>query len=65
MIWGKRALDDLDEEIRDHIERETQDNIARGMAPDAARQAAQRKFGSIALAKENARAVWVPEIEVV
>jgi hypothetical protein len=23
--WGKRALDSLNEDIRDHIERETQD----------------------------------------
>src|SRR5206468_7875307 len=60
MIWGKRALDDLDEEIRDHIERETQDNLARGMDPEAARQAARRKFGNVTLVKEHARAVWVP-----
>ncbi|PYR46441.1 MAG: hypothetical protein DMF89_22035 [Acidobacteria bacterium] len=60
MISGKQALDDLDEEIRDHIERETQDNLARGLSPEAARQAAQRKFGNVTLAKEHARAVWVP-----
>ena len=60
MISGKQALDDLDEEIRDHIERETQDNLARGLSPEAARQAARRKFGSVTLAKEHARAVWVP-----
>ena len=53
-------LDDLDDEIRDHIERETQDNIDRGMAPDAARAAARRKFGNVAMTKEDARAVWVP-----
>ena len=53
-------LNDLDDEIRDHIERETQDNIDRGMPPDLARAAARRKFGNVALAKEDARAVWVP-----
>ncbi|MFN7984931.1 MAG: ABC transporter permease [Vicinamibacterales bacterium] len=55
-----RELDDLDDEIREHLERETQNNIDRGMAPAAARLAARRTFGSIALAKEDARAVWVP-----
>jgi putative ABC transport system permease protein len=56
----RHALDDLDADIRDHIERETTDNIDRGMNPDDARAAALRAFGSIALTKENARAVWVP-----
>jgi hypothetical protein len=27
MRWQKRMLEDLDQDIRDHIERETQDNI--------------------------------------
>src|SRR5262245_14719983 len=56
----RHTLDDLDADIRDHIERETADNIARGMSPDDARAAALKKFGSIALAKEDARAVWIP-----
>src|SRR5216110_2497165 len=56
----RRSLDDLDEDIRDHIERETADNIERGMTPGDARDAALRKFGNIALAKEDARAVWIP-----
>jgi len=30
----KRMLNDLDQDIRDHIEVETQDNIARGMSPE-------------------------------
>src|SRR5262249_35461734 len=29
------------------------------MSPDEARQAAQRKFGSVTLAKENARVMWL------
>lgn len=53
-------LEDLDDEIRDHIDREMRDNIDRGMAADAARAAALRKFGDVTLAKEDARAVWVP-----
>jgi putative ABC transport system permease protein len=53
-------LDDLDREIRDHIERETEDNLARGMTPDEARAAAIRKFGNVTRVKEDVRDVWVP-----
>ena len=54
----KHALDDLEQDIREHIERETQDNIARGMSPEEARYAALRKFGNVARVKEDAREVW-------
>jgi hypothetical protein len=30
----KRMLEELDQDIRDHIEIETQDNIARGLSPE-------------------------------
>jgi putative ABC transport system permease protein len=55
----RRALDDLDRDIRDHIEIETQDNIERGMTPEEARRRAMVAFGSVALAKEDTRRVWV------
>jgi predicted permease len=58
MKRGKRMLEDLDQDIREHIERETQDNIERGMSPDEARYAALRKFGNVTRAKEEAREVW-------
>jgi putative ABC transport system permease protein len=51
-------LDDLDDDIRDHLERETLDNIARGLSPDEARYAALRKFGNVTRIKEDTRAVW-------
>src|SRR5947208_14178169 len=60
MMRGKRLLEDLDRDIHDHIEHETQDNIESGMSPQEARQAAVRKFGNIALVKEDTRAVWIP-----
>ena len=62
MTWRQRrtSLGDLDDDIRDHIVRETEQNIARGMAPDEAYAAAQRAFGSVTLTKEATRAVWVP-----
>ncbi len=54
----KRMLNDLDENIRDHIEAETEDNIARGMSPEEARYAALRKFGNVTRIKEETREVW-------
>jgi predicted permease len=53
-----RHLKDLDNDIRDHIERETQENIDRGMPPEEARRAALLKFGNVALVKEDTRSVW-------
>ena len=60
MIRRAPDLDDLDREIRDHIDAETEDNIARGLAPDEARAAAIRKFGNVARVKEDVRGVWIP-----
>jgi putative ABC transport system permease protein len=59
MIRRKRALHGLDQDIHNHIEHETQDNIERGMAPQEARRQARLKFGNVALAKEDTRRVWV------
>ena len=58
MTRRRRALDHLDDDIRDHVERETLDNIDRGMTPDEARAAALRKFGNVTLVLEDTRAVW-------
>ena len=60
MINRSPDLDDLDREIRDHIDAETQDNIARGMSREEARFAAIRKFGNVARVKEDVRGVWMP-----
>ena len=61
MMWRRgRALDDLDEDIREHLARETEENIARGMSPQEADAAARRAFGSVTRTKEDTRAIWVP-----
>ena len=57
---ARESLDSLDDEIRDHILRETEENIARGMAPDEAYSAARRAFGNATLTKEAARTIWIP-----
>ncbi len=54
----RRMLNDLDHDICDHIARETQDNIERGMAPEEAHYAAMRKFGNVSRVKEDTREVW-------
>jgi len=58
MMRRKRMLDDLDQDIREHIAMETQDNIERGMAPEEAHNAAVRKFGNVTRVKEDTREVW-------
>ena len=58
MVRRKRALDGLGQDIRDHIERETQDNIDKGMAPEEARRQAMIRFGNVTLIMEDTQAVW-------
>lgn len=58
MSRRKRMLQELEADIREHIERETQDNIERGMTPEKARYAAMRKFGNVTRVKEDTRDVW-------
>jgi predicted permease len=52
-VWRGRGR--LDEEVAAHLDEETADNIARGMDPAAARQAALRTFGNVEAAKETVR----------
>ncbi len=58
MSLRKRMLENLDQDIRDHIEMETHDNIERGMSPEEAHYAAVRKFGNVTRVEEETRAVW-------
>ena len=58
MTRGRRVLESLEDDIRDHIERETADNLDRGLAPEEARRQAILKFGNVALVKEDTRAIW-------
>jgi macrolide transport system ATP-binding/permease protein len=58
MTRRKRMLEQLDQDIRDHLERETQDNLDRGMSPEEARYAALRKFGNVTRVKEQTHEVW-------
>src|ERR1041384_5120839 len=54
-LLGRDAvMQDIDEELRLHLELETQTNIERGMSVEAARQAARRSFGNVGYIKDVA-----------
>ena len=61
-----QAEHELDEELRYHIERQTEQNIRLGMNPEEARYAAQKAFGGVEQAKERSRDArgvrWIEEI---
>src|SRR3984885_10922103 len=48
----------LEDEMQEHIDLETQENIEAGMSPLEARQAAMRKFGSVTAAADQSRETW-------
>jgi putative ABC transport system permease protein len=58
LVHRRRAERELDDEIRAHMEMEAEQNVVDGMSPEEARLAARRSFGSVALAKEDSRAMW-------
>ena len=52
-LFGKRRLDqDLDEELRAHLEMLVEENVRRGMSIGEARRAAGRSFGGVLQTKE-------------
>ncbi len=56
VLFSKKRVDqELDEELRYHLEREAQANVARGMSPEAARRAALLDFGGVEKTKEEVR----------
>ncbi|HEX8775435.1 MAG TPA: ABC transporter permease [Pyrinomonadaceae bacterium] len=46
---------ELDEELRYHLERDVEQNISGGMSPEEARYAARRSFGGVEQSKEQCR----------
>src|SRR5215510_16587804 len=57
IFFESKMEEELDEEVRFHLEKEIEKNIARGMSPEEARQAAQRSFGGVERFKEESRDV--------
>jgi predicted permease len=58
-LFRSHALDrEMNEELRFHIERQIEQNLARGMPRKEARYAALREFGGVAQAQEECRDAW-------
>ena len=55
LLRRSHAERELDEELRYHIERQTEQNIRLGMSPEEARYAARKAFGGVEQAKERSR----------
>jgi predicted permease len=66
MLQRERLDQDLDEELRAHLEMRAADNLAAGMSPGQARHEAQKRFGNTTLLKEDTREVdiigWLDEV---
>ena len=57
-LAGRRRMDqELDKELRFHLDRQTAEYIAAGMPPDEARHAAFRRLGGVAQIEEECREV--------
>src|SRR5947209_10685925 len=55
-LFRRRGLeDDLDEELRSHLEMAVELNVRKGMAPEDARSEARRSFGGVEQTKEAYR----------
>ncbi len=53
--WFGRARRDTDAEIAYHLDRETEKNIARGLAPEEARRQASMRLGGVPMVQEACR----------
>jgi predicted permease len=66
MLRRSQAECELDDELRYHIEQQTEQNIRLGMSPEEARQAALKSFGGLEQAKERSRDVrgvrWIEDL---
>jgi predicted permease len=58
LFHRNRLEADLDEELRDHIDRQIDDNLARGMGAGEARLAALRAFGNPVALREQTHNTW-------
>ena len=52
--WAQ-ADQELDDELRDHLERKTEEFVAKGMAPEEARRRARLDLGGVEKVREECR----------
>ncbi len=59
-VWlhQKRAERDMDDELRFHLEKQVEQNVASGMDTEEARYAALRQFGNVGAVEEECRDGW-------
>jgi putative ABC transport system permease protein len=66
LLRRSQAERELDEELRHHIEQQTEQNVRLGMSPEEARHAARKAFGGVEQAKERSRDArgvrWLEEL---
>ena len=58
LFHRSKPADDLEEEIRAHLEMEERENLESGMSPEEAHYAAVRRFGNVTLTQERSREMW-------
>jgi len=57
-FWRQGKDEELNAEIRQHLDEAMRDRIERGEAPDEARANALREFGNVGLVREVTREMW-------
>jgi hypothetical protein len=66
LLKRNRLNDDLQEEIRQHLELKIRDNLAKGMSPEEASRVARIEIGNPALISEQTRqSRGLPRVETV
>jgi putative ABC transport system permease protein len=63
LLQRRRAIRELDDELRFHVAMETESNIRRGMSPTEAQRAARIALGGLAQTKEAVRDVRTLSVE--
>src|SRR5207302_2437057 len=66
LLRRPRVEQELDDELRFHLEQQVEENLAAGMSPEEARYAARRSIGGVAQMKEECRDMrrvnWVQDL---
>lgn len=58
MFWRRKREEDLERELRSHIESEAEEQKDSGLSPEEARYAAKRALGNETLINEEVRKMW-------
>jgi len=59
LVNRRRLERDLEEELEFHLAKRAEKNRRLGLAADDAQAAARRRFGNVALVKEDCREMWI------